>query len=659
MSTALSARDGWGPEWAAAVADVASRAAAVFSSAGVPGCLTVVDMQSCRLLDAWWLRRCLEPLARLSGRPLRYVPCGDGRHAQPTAPAWSVGTAPMELCWPQGSSVPLNRVSGQAWLPDGPVLLLTGDAAQRLPQELLLAHHGQMSEWAGEPGAKAWQPMDAARHCAWITQSIEAYASCLPSAMLSLPIGYWRFAAQALAWAPHGCLMVARAEGWSSIADMRETTIDRIDVNGDAPPVNFHWLAQQAPRLGASAHTIRHRRDTVVQLMVGGLPDAQAALPLLGAPLAAAVRSPRADRVRAVRALALAGDLPAALSVMELATHDPAMLRSAWDVLAARAASASPAVAARLGMWLEHAMADNPWFGEDQVLLRAAGHVALACARIDLAQTVLRALDDLGGAVASDLAALARCLEQLGCFEAALGACDRAIALDAKHTQSAVLRARITVRIAALVGPWGMQHEHPVAPLLLDPLHADHAPMLVRQMRDPSIPSMTALPPLTPGEDGRAWIEGRLKDGPASFAIVHRQLGFVGYIDLRLWQSTAFVCYWIGPDFQGLGLCAPALALACDLAARNGVELLLSSAYDDNLRSLRVLRKNGFEAMTVRALAPDHDRTFVMLPVAAPMTQVEAEKRLADFCENTGSGLRFGAAQAGATDTATQDTKED
>jgi hypothetical protein len=121
---------------------------------------------------------------------------------------------------------------------------------------------------------------------------------------------------------------------------------------------------------------------------------------------------------------------------------------------------------------------------------------------------------------------------------------------------------------------------------------------------------------------------------------VHRSLGFVGYLDLRIWQSTAFVCYWIGADYQGLGLCAPAVSLACDFALRNGIDLLLSAAYGDNVRSLRVLRKCGFDPMDVRAMPPDGDRIFVMRP-AAPMREEQARQRLVDFCANTGSDLRF------------------
>jgi RimJ/RimL family protein N-acetyltransferase len=458
--------------------------------------------------------------------------------------------------------------------------------------------------------------------------------------MLSLPVGYWRFLEDALGWSRHGCLVLARAEGWSSLAEIREDSAQGLAPRADSPPVNFHWLAKHLPRIGATAHTVRACRTDAIQLVAsGGAPDA-AGLQALCRPLASAADSSRADRARAVRVLAAGGELKAALAVLQSSMHDPALLRAAWPAIVAAAASVSHGVRAEIAAWVERVMTDNPWIVDDLELLRATGHVALACDRFDLAQAAVRAMDETGSAVAADLVALARCREQVGQFDAALAACDKALSRHPGHAPAQAARERIEARAAMLSGSWRVQHGHAESPLLLDPLHADHAPMLLRQMRDPSIPAMTALPVIAQGDDGRGWIQARLVDTPAAYAIVHRRLGFVGYLDLRLWQGTAFVCYWIGPDFQGRGFCGPALALGCELAARNGVDLLLSSAYDDNMRSLRVLFKHGFRAMTVRAVPPDSERTFVMLP-AADMDDREARRRLIEFCDNTASGLRF------------------
>jgi RimJ/RimL family protein N-acetyltransferase len=643
-----SAADGHGPQWAGAVADLADRAGAAFDTA-VQGCLTVLDLEPWRRQDAAWLCARLNSLARLSGRPVRYAPClgpgypPQGQQAQTPAGAWSTGAEPVALSWPAHKALPHATKSGRAWLPDGPVLIVAGELPQRLPQDLLLSHHGEIKLWGGEPAAQQWQTIDATRHSAWVTDSLQAYARGLPSSMLSLPLGYWRFLEKAVAWATHGVLVLARAQGWSNLAQIREDAVTRADVSADTPPVNFHWLAQQAPRLGATAYTVRDSRSDTVQLLAAGLPGCGALLPLMAEPLRAATQSSRGDRARAVRLLATSGDLPAAMSILDMSAPDPALLRAAWDALATCASTASIGATTQLGIWLEQVMDSTPWTSADTALLRATGHVALACARVDLAHGALQALRGQGLALAADLAALARCEEQLGNIDAALAACDTALLHHPGHEEARITRERCAARQATLLAPWRVQHGHAGAPLMLDPLHTDHAPALFRQMRDPSIAVMTALPHFAEGDDGRAWIQARLDDGPAAFAIVHRQLGLVGYLDLRVWQTTAFICYWIGADYQGRGFCAPAIALGLEMAWRNGIDLLLSSAYDDNMRSLRSLRKSGFSTMTKRAAAPDSDRTFVMLP-APGFDAAQAPQRLIDFCANTGSGLRFDAA---------------
>ncbi|MBC7599795.1 MAG: hypothetical protein H7238_12370, partial [Polaromonas sp.] len=367
MLAPTSLADGHGPQWAAAVADLVDRAGAAFDPA-VQGCLTVMDLEPWRRADAWWLRNRLEPLAhaKVSQRAVRYVPCvGPGpkpaeAQAQALADAWSAGAPPVTLDWPAHKAAPHCAHSGHAWVPDGPVLILAGELAQRLPQDLMLAHHGEIKLWAGEPGAQAWQAVDATRHSPWVTQSVLGYAQGLPSAMFSLPLGYWRFLEKAVAWAAHGVLVLSRAPGWSSLADFREDAATRADVSAEIPPVNFHWLAQQAPRLGASAHAVHAGRSDAVQLLGAGLDSGNNMLALLTDPLRSALQSSRADRARAVRTLANQGDLSAALAVLESSGHDPALLRAAWDALAHSAVIASPALSAQLGAWLDRVTANTP-----------------------------------------------------------------------------------------------------------------------------------------------------------------------------------------------------------------------------------------------------------------------------------------------------------
>jgi RimJ/RimL family protein N-acetyltransferase len=645
----------YGPSWASALAELVNRAGAIFNGADGTMPLSVVDLEPWRRHDAWWLRKQLEPVARLCGRAMRYVPCvGPGPADTDTfkgfASAWSVGCTPVALCWPPGSDLPQSDSIGQEWTPDGAVILLAGSLAQRLTQDIVLLHHGKVQVWGGLPGAEEWQPLDDVHHSEWVGESLHGYAAALPSSMITLPRGYWDFLRKALAWSEHGCVALARAEGWSSLAQVREDAAQRVRIKADGAPVNFHWLAQNAHRLGATTTIVHECRNESVQVVSRGL-DADV-LRMLCAPLVRASVSSRDERARAMAVMAALGDPDACLAALRLDEPDPEMLRASWRALA-HAVSAAPSAGMKVGLWLARVVGDSPWLGEDAQLLRAAGHVAVACSRPDLAYASLSALDELGSAVPDDLVALAQSVEHHGRYEDALAVCDRVLASLPSHGGAKVVRARLIRRLGAFEAPWRVQHGAAQSPVLLDPLHEDHAALLSRQMRDPSICSMTALPPLEDGDDGRAWISARLLDTPAAYAIVHRQLGFVGYLDLRVHGATAFVCYWIGADFQGLGFSALALSLACDLALRNGVDLLLSSAFDDNERSLRTLRRCGFQNMEVRALEPDHDRTFVMLSTA-PLGQHAARRRLIAFCDGTASGLRFEPPPASACVEATR-----
>ena len=378
MSAAASL-DGHGPEWAAAVATLVQRSAVAFDRAGVQGCFTILDMQPWRQLDAWWLRCQIEPLARLTGLALRYVPCTgpvrplQGERVRRRAPAWSVGLAadvPVELSWQGHGDRPVCAVTGQPWAPDGPVLILAGDLALRLPQDLLLAHHGVIQEWRSVASApRQWHPVEPDRYPGWFGDSVQAYAKGLPSAMFSLPVGYWQFLEQALAWASRGAVVLTRAEGWSSLAQFREDAAQAVQIREDDPPVNLHWLALHADRLGASAHSVSTNRADALQLLTIGLPEDAATLALLRAPLAAATRTPRTERARVVHLLAVAGELQGALAVLQLQVDDPLVLRMAWDSLVRAATGTTPALRAQLGAWLERLMADNPWIGEDGALL--------------------------------------------------------------------------------------------------------------------------------------------------------------------------------------------------------------------------------------------------------------------------------------------------
>ncbi len=180
---------------------------------------------------------------------------------------------------------------------------------------------------------------------------------------------------------------------------------------------------------------------------------------------------------------------------------------------------------------------------------------------------------------------------------------------------------------------WGHQ-------LLLEPLTVDHADDLAAQYRDPTTAALTGLPEIGSDLPPDAWVQRRLQDSPATYAWVHRRFGLVGYGDLYLHRQAGYLCMWVGSDFRGQGLGRSLVAALCRLAFARGLDLVLSSAYETNQLSIRSLRASRFASIPVRAEAPDHERLFFACSLA-PITPARARRRLVEFCDLTGTGVRI------------------
>jgi RimJ/RimL family protein N-acetyltransferase len=149
---------------------------------------------------------------------------------------------------------------------------------------------------------------------------------------------------------------------------------------------------------------------------------------------------------------------------------------------------------------------------------------------------------------------------------------------------------------------------------VLEPLDTSHAHALSHQYRDGQIAVMTGLPQMRDTEKIKKWIiESNQESGRVNFAVVHMDWGFVGFINFAISDYAAFFCFWTGVDFQGRGYATIAGRLACRHAKECGVPLILTSAYKDNLRSIRALKRMGFDELEIRACPPDHERIFFSL----------------------------------------------
>ncbi|MES3002896.1 MAG: GNAT family N-acetyltransferase [Pseudomonadota bacterium] len=627
--------------WAQAVSDLAVRYA--LGAAGRGAKVTVVDLEPPGRRDAGSLLRCrLQGVAELmesSGIRLQYLACPQPGTASPPEGAqphlqWDANHPEVPpVAWP----------SGEPWRPPGPVVVLMRDGWTRLEQRLMSAHYGRLFHWERErpqqPGS--WLQLDADTYPPEAPGSLRHYLEGFNSFQFTLPVGALQALRGIAQWAARGWLVLAHADGWADRQDFRLPAGELLApqrIRDWQLPVNFDWLAVQCP--GALSWQSRVGTDEVLQLMMGGDGADARSLAELARPLQTAPFSVARHLARSIRVCLEHGDTEAALALLRL---------SGWDAHAFEQAlpRAIGALEATHGFhkadWAEalaRVWENRPTDRDDIEFLRGFAHAALACRQVAAARRAVDLLSMRGAPQPQDLLLQAQCLDEIGQLQQALIHCDRALALDARIAGGAALRAGLAAAIARHREPWRTPYRLPGCALQLEPLHTNHAHALLHQYRDAQIAVMTGLPRLTTLAEASDWITRKLGEGDASYAIVHAELGLVGYLDLELLGERAYLCIWIGTDFQGRGFASPAIELACRRAFDNGIAIVMSSVYDDNLRSFRALERCGFTKSALRACAPHDERTFVYRARdAAPGCDMQSEIVL--FVCATNPDIRF------------------
>ena len=113
---------------------------------------------------------------------------------------------------------------------------------------------------------------------------------------------------------------------------------------------------------------------------------------------------------------------------------------------------------------------------------------------------------------------------------------------------------------------------------------------------DAAIAQLCCLPRFESDAHWLAWLEGVHAFGDQlPFAVLHEDCGFIGSVSLVLHQRVGFFCFWLGKDFQDLGLGTQAGKLLIDLARRAwGMETCYAKVFNHNTKSHRALEKIGF-----------------------------------------------------------------
>jgi len=165
----------------------------------------------------------------------------------------------------------------------------------------------------------------------------------------------------------------------------------------------------------------------------------------------------------------------------------------------------------------------------------------------------------------------------------------------------------------------------------LEPLTIEHAEAFFEQYRDPSIGKLTNLPILTSTKEVQDWIvEETSTANSYNYAILLLKQGFVGFVNLTVSEHAAFFGIWLGTKYQSKGLGTEIGHYVCQQALESGLKAVLTSAFLTNPVSINMLRKIGFETLSVRADAPHDDRVFFILTNDSN-TQLNGNFELIDY----------------------------
>ena len=546
-----------------------------------------------------------------------------------------------ELTW--GSRDPVHQ--GLPYV-GAPAVFLALGYFQQLPVQLRAAHYTQWLEGHIErqprdaqgdwPLGYRWSPHTEQPGDTTLQALRSLYLHKLGSTAVNLPHTGLRVLRRIAACTRGQYLLLAADTGAANLRDIETGALTPPAIWRDgvsAMPVNFHALAHAQPH----AHTTHYRSSSDGPLLqvalVGTATDAQ--FLHIAAPLRDGADHGLLAREQAAW---LTADAPAAvwLSHLQRCAFDPRTLREH----PVGAAAPQPLDTVERSAWRE--ALERAWLlAQDEADAETCVALGMRAAHLSLwglAVRVLQPMADQLPPLARDYLVLAQLQAgQLDAIAAATLAPGESPDGQATWLEYACLHRADCQALAWYDATLARDDE-----LCLEPLAVHHAQAWLEQYRDPHIGIMTRLPELPSLEEVQAWIgQQRADPSRVSFAVLHREHGFVGSVCYQRAGDSGYFHFWIGTDHQNRGLGRRAGRLLQLQAERAGVTCLYTSAYRDNPRSLAALAAIGFMPLAIQAVAPDDDLRFF----ATALTDGHAPNPdgLKQLCLAIDSPMRFHA----------------
>jgi RimJ/RimL family protein N-acetyltransferase len=534
---------------------------------------------------------------------------------------WNRKNAQACLLFPKGRAI---------WDAKNPVVILTHGLWSQLPQRLLAVHYGKLMEanlnfllddsLQNDSKVPIWNNFDNEIWPKKLLHLMEQYIVQLNSVPLTYPFYLMEFLVALTALPSKAFLILSAAYGHSSVQSLRmgsfQDIISRLKKTkiDNRLPVNFHFLKHYFSELNVNTNEVEMQNNLVLQMGLHGHADADSRLSMLSESVNTAMFEHTPALIKAMSLIGSKETLDSRLALIKLSQYDPDVFSAGHAGLLLELQKNSQFDRAGWRKAFECIWKNHIPGAIASEIYRKLATAAMYCAHWSFARMVLKKGMQVYGRNTTDLVHLAWCDARTGNLKNSHIHIEKLIQEDPSNNLANEVLQRILIRLSSWDDRWRISYKKNEKYISLEPLDSSHAEALFLQYRDPQIAVMTGLPMLSSIDKVRSWIEEQnTEKGRINFAIMHIDLGFVGYINLSISEHAAYFCFWTGVDFQGNGFATIASRLAFDIAKKNGITLLLTSAYADNARSIRALLKLGFEKISVRALPPEQDRIFYFL----------------------------------------------
>lgn len=552
----------------------------------------------------------------------------------------------------------LQNEAGQSYVAHNPVVVLAHDAWAKLEQRLYAVHYGKLlrarldllatdPEEGGE--SALWDTVIAIDWDHALTEACTRYLAEFNSAPIVYPSGAFSLIRQLRAQCKGPMLLLALGNGCDDEIGLRLGSFAAIIGEYRANrrlPLNFPLLADWIHRQGGECSSATLGQGRCFQLCLFGSPAPGRWMDRIADCIDPALLCGAEQLSSVMQSLGPGASLESRLNLLQLSRHDPAVFIAAEKALNAAFSNGTDfdrkAWRSALRQVWEHRWA----YPTDQRLYQRLAPVVMRCGDWGFARQIIEQGMQECGVDAPGLAQLAWCEIRTGHLDRGGELVEQALVGEPENPLAKQVAERLSIRLATRDQTWRVALRDERLPFLLEPLDDTHADALFHQYRDPQIAVMTGLPALQTVAATREWIAASIaEEGKVNFALMHRDWGFTGLVNLAVSGHAAFFCFWIGVDFQGLGLSSAAGRLVIRHAADQGVTVMLTSAYRDNRRSIRALTRIGFAELSMRACPPDHDRVFFAL-IDPRAGEVDAAGELRDYYRREQLPMEFDVSPA-------------